>query len=108
MNADSASWPIPHYFGACGRVVVESDCGQNLNHYADLKWKERAYLAYQLLEAAKNFTYDHPVFRIYLTDLSPDNVAVDSKLKVRFVDLENVVLNLKTNKCKFPYNYFSS
>lgn len=108
LNADSTSWPVPQYIGACGRLIIESDCGDNLNDYADLKWEGRAYLAYQLLDAAKKFTYDHPLFRIYLTDLSPDNVAVDSTLKVRIVDLENVVINLITNNSKLLNNYLDN
>lgn len=100
---DNLSWPVPYYIGACGRLIVERDCGQSLNQQNNLKWRERAYLAYQLLQAAKNFTYDHPIFRIYLTDISSDNIVVDSSFKVTFVDLENHVLTLKTIDSKLVY-----
>lgn len=54
-------------------------------------------MAYQALEAAISFTHLHPIFRIYLTDISSDNIAVNSDIKLTFIDLENVILTLKTD-----------
>lgn len=54
-------------------------------------------IAVQLLELAEKFTDGHLDFRFYLTDVSPDNVAVDSDLKVSFIDLENAIINSKHN-----------
>lgn len=60
---------------------------------------DRAYLALQLLQAGKNFTFDHRQLRFYLTDVSPDNIVVDDSLKLTFIDLENmVVIHEKTSK----------
>lgn len=81
--------------GACGRLIAQTDCGTRLNTFENANWFKRAYLAQQLLIAAKNFTFDHNQFRFYLTDVSPDNIAVNGDFKLSFVDLENVILSLK-------------
>lgn len=77
---------------------MQEDCGMSLNSQSDIDWIDRAYLAYQLLQAAKNFTENHEHFRLYLTDVSPDNVAVNYKLHIAFVDLENAILSIKNDE----------
>ncbi|XP_074032779.1 arrestin 1 isoform X2 [Leptinotarsa decemlineata] len=86
------NYPVPHYYGACGRLVIEENCGRPLNDIEKFSWFDRAFVAYQLLQAAYNFTENHGQFRLYLTDISPDNIVVNEDLKVRFIDLENGVL----------------
>lgn len=81
---------IPVIYGACGFIIVEEYCGLPLNHFSKSKWEVRAFLAFQLMEAALEFTNSNP--RLYLTDISPDNIAVDDNFKLRFVDLENLIL----------------
>nr|CAD7431197.1 unnamed protein product [Timema monikensis] len=85
-------WPVPKYYGACGRVVVEEFAGNMLTAHHHSPWLSRADMARQLLIAAKQFTVRHTYFRFYLTDVSPDNIAVDSSGRLRFVDLENVIV----------------
>ena len=91
----SDGWPVPRCYGTCGRFVVEEHGGESIGNSESYDWADRASVALQLLQAAKNFTSDHPDFRFYLTDVSPDNVAVDERMKVTFVDLENVVVTQK-------------
>jgi len=71
---------------------VEEYAGEMLTSYHNAPWLQRAYFAYQLLIAAHNFTDSHPYFGFYITDVSPDNIAVDAQGRLRFVDLENVVV----------------
>ncbi|XP_021935903.1 deleted in autism protein 1 homolog isoform X2 [Zootermopsis nevadensis] len=85
-------WPVTKYMGACGRVVVEEYAGEILTSYHNAPWLQRVHLAHQLLIAAHNFTDSHPLFGFYLTDISADNIAVDAQGKLRFVDLENVIV----------------
>ncbi|PSN52914.1 Deleted in autism protein 1 [Blattella germanica] len=85
-------WPVPKYKGACGRIIVEEYVGEMLYMYHRAPWLQRASFAFQLLMAALNFTNDHPDFSFYLTDISPDNIAVDSYGKIKFIDLENVIV----------------
>lgn len=91
------SWPVPKLYGYCGRTVIVENCGIPLTDIENFAWHKRAYVALQLLEAAERFTLNHPNFRLYLTDISPDNVVVNPvDLKVSFIDLENAVLQTKT------------
>ncbi|XP_019767142.2 divergent protein kinase domain 2A isoform X1 [Dendroctonus ponderosae] len=86
-------WPVPHFFGYCGRLAVEENCGVPLNEVQLLHWNHRAHIALQLLQAADKFTSGHEEFRLYLTDVSPDNVAVNLQdFSVAFVDLEHGIL----------------
>ncbi|KAF5280943.1 hypothetical protein FQA39_LY17923 [Lamprigera yunnana] len=97
-------WPVPHYFGSCGRLIVENNAGFDLNTFASANWHIRSKLALQLLQAAKNFTNRHSDFRFYLTDVSPDNIAVDENLKVTFVDLENVIVAERNSELKVHHS----
>lgn len=85
-------WPVPSYYGSCGRTIIEEYAGEPLTTYYSKPWLERAKLAQKLIIAAKKFTNDHPGFRFYLTDVSPDNIAVDANGSVYFIDLENVII----------------
>lgn len=96
MLSDYANWPVPRYLGACGRLTVQTDCGTPINALENANWFKRARIAHQLLVAAKNFTFDHDKFRFYFTDISPDNIVVSSEIMLSFIDLENVILSLKT------------
>lgn len=91
------NWPVPKLFGYCGRSIVVENCGIPLNEISSFSWYDRAYVALQLLNAAEKFTFDHDTFRMYLLDISPDNIVVNPlNLRVAFVDLEHVLLQKKS------------
>ncbi|XP_050574615.1 divergent protein kinase domain 2A [Bombus affinis] len=85
-------WPVPRYFGTCGRILIEEYVGMPLTAYYNEPWLRRAKLASSLLDAAYKFTYKDDNFGFYLTDISADNIAVDSIDNVKFVDLEDVII----------------
>ncbi|KAK9510497.1 hypothetical protein O3M35_005271 [Rhynocoris fuscipes] len=86
------AWPVPKYYGSCGRLAIVEDCGKTLTDHLDSPWRVRANLSIQILEAAFKFTLDHPNLAFYLSDPSPDNVAVNSDGIVKFIDLEHVIV----------------
>ncbi|XP_044750417.1 divergent protein kinase domain 2A-like isoform X1 [Coccinella septempunctata] len=90
-------WPVPKYFGACGRMIVQSYCGVNLNYVEKYSWIERATIAVGIINAAEDFTTAHQTFSLYLTDISPDNIVVDHNLNVYFIDLENGILQMRND-----------
>lgn len=96
------NWPVPKLYGYCGRVAVEENTGDPLNSIQYYDWYKRAYVAYQILIAAKNFSVNHGRFRLYLTDISPDNIVVNNNLEVSFVDFGNVILKAKNEKDMVP------
>lgn len=74
----------------CGRVIIEDFIGPTLSQLSHVPWLERADYARQLLEMAQEFSYSE--FRLYLTDVSLDNFAVDSEGRVKIIDAENIVI----------------
>ena len=89
-------WPFPKLFGACGRVVFVEDGGKPLSDYLNEPFTLRARLALQVLDIAQTLILKHPDLAIHLTDWSQSNFAVDEDLKVRLIDLENIVVVNKT------------
>lgn len=98
---EQTGW-FPALRGTCGRVIVEDYVGPTLSQLSHVPWLERADYARQLLEMAQEFSYSE--FRLYLTDVSLDNFAVDAEGKVKIIDAENIVmvdpsvLNLETTE----------
>ncbi|KAF7285026.1 hypothetical protein GWI33_012338 [Rhynchophorus ferrugineus] len=90
------NWPTPKLYGFCGRCMVVKNDGVSLNEIINIDWYYRAFIALQLLDAAEKFTFAHSLFRLYLTDISLDNVVVDKNtFLISFIDLEHVVLKRK-------------
>lgn len=90
------SFPVPEYLGACGRIVAVADAGVRLGTMDNEPWMQRASYAVQLLRAAQLLTDGHDTYRIYLTDVSPDNIAIDKHGRLSIIDLENIILGLKS------------
>lgn len=70
--------------------MVQEFAGNPLSNFYGISWLKRASLAVQLLRIANSMTEYN--IRMYLTDPSSDNFAVDSEGNVKLVDLENIVL----------------
>lgn len=85
-------WPVPEYFGACGRIIIEEYIGAPLSDYLNKPWLERARIASSLLSAAHMFTFQNEQFGFYLTDVSYDNIAIDYNNVAKFIDLEHVLI----------------
>ena len=92
---DTEGWPFPKYYGACGRVAVFEHAGQPLANFLGADWVVRARLSLQILQLATKMS-ENPTLNLYLTDWSLDNFAVNSKLQVKLIDLENIILVNKT------------
>lgn len=90
-------WPVAKYYGACGRMIVQSYCGVTLNYVEKYSWIDRATIAVGILNAAEDFSTAHQKFSLYLTDISPDNIVVDNNLNVYFIDLENGILQMRND-----------
>lgn len=78
-------------------MVVVDDVGRNLNTIKDLDFMIRLRVAHDIMRDVIGFTEEHDRYRLYLTDISPDNIAIDKDYNVKFVDFENVILTLKSN-----------
>lgn len=79
--------------GACGRFIVEEYVGPNLAEWLPrADWKGRMNAALQLLRIADQLTRGIDDFRLYVTDVSLYNVAVDPTSTLKLIDGENIVV----------------
>lgn len=101
--SQSEGWPFPHYYGSCGRIIVEEYVGQSLAYYEDSPWEQRLDIAYQLLQISQMMTENTLDFALYMTDLNLDNFAVRKDGTVFLIDVENIVVvdRLKVRKGNF-------
>lgn len=84
---------MPDYIASCGLYLMESYGGLTMDHFYKSGVKWRLTIARNLLLAAKSLTLGHRGFRIYLTDATKDNIAVDEEtLQVSFIDLDDVII----------------
>uniref|UniRef100_A0A182JPL1 PIP49_C domain-containing protein n=1 Tax=Anopheles christyi TaxID=43041 RepID=A0A182JPL1_9DIPT len=86
---------VPKLLHKRGFTIIESYEGKALEHYYDYPLVTRMRIASELIKAAFKFTEGVHGFRVYLTDLNPDNVVVNldgNHVQVSIVDLDNVIL----------------
>ncbi|XP_020800238.1 deleted in autism protein 1 homolog [Drosophila serrata] len=89
----SLGFPVPRPYGTCGLIHFQEDAGRTLTHYAEKEEAIRMKLARQVLELSLKFTFGFADFRLYLTDLTADNLAYDEASgKVTIVDVDSLVL----------------
>lgn len=85
--------PVPKVFQTCGFTIFESYEGKSLTKFFYSPFKTRLQIAVQLLQAALQFTAGFDSFRVYLTDLNPDNIVYNPETKkLTFVDLDDIIL----------------
>lgn len=85
--------PVPKLFEACGFTIYETYEGISLTKLYDSPFKTRLQVATQLLKGALTFTEGFDSFRVYLTDLNPDNIVYNPETsKLTFVDLDDIIL----------------
>ncbi|XP_022225274.2 divergent protein kinase domain 2A [Drosophila obscura] len=86
-------FPVPRSYGACGLTHFQAYAGRTLVHYAAAVENLRLEMARQLLQLSLKLTFGFADFRIFLTDLTADNLAFDEpSQRVILIDLDSVVL----------------
>ncbi|XP_017077214.2 divergent protein kinase domain 2A [Drosophila eugracilis] len=86
-------FPVPRTYASCGFTHFQSYAGHTLMYYAEAEEGLRLDLARQLLQLSLKLTFGFSDFRIYLTDLTADNLAYDKEnKKLIIIDLDSVVL----------------
>ncbi|SPP72759.1 divergent protein kinase domain 2A [Drosophila guanche] len=86
-------FPVPRSYGACGLTHFQAYAGHTLQHYAAAGEDLRLEIARQVLQLSLKLTFGFADFRIFLTDLTADNLAFDEpSQRVLLIDLDSVVL----------------
>ncbi|XP_011553155.3 divergent protein kinase domain 2A [Plutella xylostella] len=88
----SKGWLVPGYAGVCGRLEVVTYEGKPLSDMIHVQWYRKLYYSLQILQAGIDFTLKHKRYRFYLMDWSLDNIVVDHRDIITFVDLEDVIV----------------
>lgn len=91
MFPASKGWPFPEYYGSCGWLSAVSDEGKPLLSFINKSWHFRANLVLQILHLADRMS-NTDGWSLYATDMTIDNLSVDSNGRVKFIDLENIIV----------------
>ncbi|TMW48100.1 hypothetical protein DOY81_006840 [Sarcophaga bullata] len=87
------NFPVPFIQTVCGFTMFQSYSGEDLNHFFKADFKIKSLIAQQLLEAAVKFSYGFDNYRLYITDLTADNVVYDKhRNKLTFIDLDTIFI----------------
>ncbi|XP_055596384.1 uncharacterized protein LOC129746626 isoform X2 [Uranotaenia lowii] len=88
--------PVPKFIFQGGFTLVESYDGDMLENFYNNPLDVRLSIAYELIDASLRLTSGVKRYRFYLTDINPDNIAVQilpsGRVKVSFIDLDNVII----------------
>ncbi|CAF1429677.1 unnamed protein product [Adineta ricciae] len=86
-------FPLPMYYGACGRVGVVSDEGSNFVSYLDSPFHFRAYLVRELLISMHELTVSNAEIILYYPDVNLENfVYNENERRVKIIDLEYLII----------------
>ncbi|EDS39860.1 conserved hypothetical protein [Culex quinquefasciatus] len=93
---DGRGFPVPKVIFQGGFQLFESFDGDALVNFYDSSLNIRLRIAKELIQASFLFTEGVNGFRFYLTDINPDNIAVQAQpsgsFQVSFIDLDNVII----------------
>lgn len=93
---------------------MESYDGLTMDHFYQSDLRKRMTIAKNLIKGAVQMTHGFQGFRIYLTDATKDNIAVnEGDLSISFIDLDDVIVQHvslfpATNASKLPQNAANS
>uniref|UniRef100_A0A0A1WJ15 UPF0672 protein C3orf58 homolog n=1 Tax=Zeugodacus cucurbitae TaxID=28588 RepID=A0A0A1WJ15_ZEUCU len=86
-------FPVPPLFGICGLTIFQMHVGQTLQHFYEANFDIKLRIAKQLLEAALKFTNGFEGFRMYITDITADNLIYNvERDKLYFIDLNTAYI----------------
>jgi hypothetical protein len=85
-------WPLPAYYGSCGRVIVVENGGMNLQSFQNGPWAMRAKIALSVIELAHKLARMHEDWALYFGDASAENFGVNERGEVIMLDMEHAVV----------------
>ncbi|XP_058834418.1 uncharacterized protein LOC131691791 [Topomyia yanbarensis] len=94
FNGTNLRTPEPVF--QMGFTLAESFDGDSLANFYSSSLKTRLTIANELISAILSITAGLDGFRFYLTDINPDNIAIQflssGNVKVSFIDINNVIV----------------
>uniref|UniRef100_A0A1A9W3W4 PIP49_C domain-containing protein n=1 Tax=Glossina brevipalpis TaxID=37001 RepID=A0A1A9W3W4_9MUSC len=95
------NFPVPKTWRICGFTLIEDNAGQSLHYFYRTNFFQKLEIARQLLEATLKFSNGFSNYRLYVTDLTADNIIYDiTKGKLFLIDLDSVFI-VDSSKAKY-------
>lgn len=86
-------FPIPKTYAVCGFSFYQEYAGDDLYNYFKSDFLTKLKISKQLLEAAIQFSNGFDNYRLYITDLTADNIVYNRiKKKLYFIDLDTIYI----------------
>uniref|UniRef100_A0A1A9ZHT2 PIP49_C domain-containing protein n=1 Tax=Glossina pallidipes TaxID=7398 RepID=A0A1A9ZHT2_GLOPL len=87
------NFPVPRTWHTCGFTLIEDNAGQSLHYFYGENFFQKLEIAKQLLEACLQFSNGFANYRLYITDLTADNIVYDvTKSKLYLIDLDTIFI----------------
>lgn len=94
-------FPIPSNYAICGFSLYQQFIGQDLYNFFKADFLQKLEISKQLLESALKFSYGFDNYRLYITDLTADNIVYDSvHKKLYYIDLDTIFI-VDSTKVKY-------
>jgi len=90
--ANKLQFPFLPFFGACGRSTFVQGPVVSIKTYLDQPLQVRLELAAEVLKMVEGFIHEDPLWLLFTTDLSLDNLVVEESGQVFLRDLSLVML----------------
>uniref|UniRef100_A0A1I8PY91 FAM69 protein-kinase domain-containing protein n=2 Tax=Stomoxys calcitrans TaxID=35570 RepID=A0A1I8PY91_STOCA len=85
------NFPVPQTYGTCGFTLYQEHAGLALHNFYIKDFDIKLKIAQELLKASLKFSHGFQGYRLYITDLTADNIVYDVKeARLSFVDLDTV------------------
>uniref|UniRef100_A0A1B0BVK2 Histone H2A/H2B/H3 domain-containing protein n=1 Tax=Glossina palpalis gambiensis TaxID=67801 RepID=A0A1B0BVK2_9MUSC len=96
------NFPVPRTWHVCGFTLIEDNAGQSLHYFYRENFFQKLEIAKQLLEASLQFSNGFSNYRLYITDLTADNIVYNvAKSKLYLIDLDTILI---VDSSKAEYN----
>lgn len=86
-------FPIPPILMSCGFSIIQQNVGNSLIHFYSYSFEKKLKISLQLLEAALKFSNGFLGYRLYITDMTADNIVYNTQQEqLYFVDLDSLFI----------------
>ncbi|XP_075166710.1 divergent protein kinase domain 2A [Haematobia irritans] len=95
-------FPVPKTYATCGFTIYQEYAGQDLYKFYGDSFRIKLKISKQLIKACLKFSQGFQSYRLYITDLTADNMVYDTKKdRLTFIDLDTIFV-VDSLKAKHP------
>lgn len=87
------NFPVPQTYEVCGFTLYQQYAGDDLYNFFKTDFLTQLKISKQLLKAAIKFSHGFSHYRLYITDLTADNIVYDkANNQIFFIDLDTIFI----------------